>query len=279
MENEEGKDISGIVRNFRNGNKAPFISHLMRKIYPSKSSKGKDVVDEEWDYLILLDACRYDTFEKINWLEGNLKKWQSKGSASIEFLKKNFSGNHEDIVYVSANPYVNTNFTEHRHWEGYDGSKHFHKVFPVFMNDENTYSDKKSVATPEKVTQKALEVKDRYPDKRIIVHYMQPHRPFIGEKQITEENKSYFQLRKQTSPVEIKQAYESNLKLALESIEDLVNEITGQIIISSDHGEALGSYGIWEHPHSVHIPDLVEVPALYIDKGERQNSVIGGLDV
>jgi len=38
----------------------------------SLAKNGVKIVNEVWDYLIVLDAARYDIFKKINWIKGNL---------------------------------------------------------------------------------------------------------------------------------------------------------------------------------------------------------------
>jgi hypothetical protein len=57
-----------------------------------KRRLGEIIWDSEWDLLILLDACRYDTFEDVSeeveedfdFLDGNLEKVRSSGSHSRE---------------------------------------------------------------------------------------------------------------------------------------------------------------------------------------------------
>ena len=66
---------------------------------------GSFILDEEWDNLIILDACRYDTFKDNNFLQGKLEYRISKGSTTREFLTKNFIENNDetynDIIYIS----------------------------------------------------------------------------------------------------------------------------------------------------------------------------------
>jgi hypothetical protein len=56
--------------------------------------------------------------------------------------------------------------------------------------------------------------------------------------------------------------YEENLRIALESVSDLVPELDGRVVVTADHGEAFGEEGVWEHHIETHIPALVEVPWL-----------------
>jgi len=53
------------------------------------------VMEEDWDYLIILDACRYDFFSWMysKYFEGKLIKAKSVGSCTVEWLIKSFRGN------------------------------------------------------------------------------------------------------------------------------------------------------------------------------------------
>ena len=53
---------------------------------------GVDVFEEDWDTLIILDGCRYDTFAELNDISGELESRQSQGSTSWEFMEANFHG-------------------------------------------------------------------------------------------------------------------------------------------------------------------------------------------
>ena len=58
--------------------------------------------------------------------------------------------------------------------------------------------------------------------------------------------------------------YEDNLRIVLKSISNLIDDLDGKTVITSDHGEAFGEQGIWEHPLETHIPVLIEVPWLEV---------------
>ena len=85
----------------------------------------------KWKYLIILDACRYDYFEKVyrDYLEeGVLERVFSPASGTLQWLTLTFRGYYRDIVYVSANPYVNSKM-EVEDWHGttkFDARKHFY---------------------------------------------------------------------------------------------------------------------------------------------------------
>lgn len=75
--------------------------------FERKYGPGIDVMAEDWDNLILLDACRYDYFESQINIEGELKSAISRGGHSWEFMQGNFVGREfHDTIYVTANPHV-----------------------------------------------------------------------------------------------------------------------------------------------------------------------------
>ena len=72
-----------------------------------------DVFAEDWDNLLVLDACRYDMFERYADLPGRLEYRDTRGTSTTEFLKANFAGRDlRDTVYVTANPQLYYNREE-----------------------------------------------------------------------------------------------------------------------------------------------------------------------
>ena len=49
-----------------------------------KYGRGIDIIDQDWDNLIILDACRYDYFKEMNTIDGELRPVLSQGSHSFE---------------------------------------------------------------------------------------------------------------------------------------------------------------------------------------------------
>lgn len=65
---------------------------------------GLSVVDEDWDNLIILDACRYDVFRNHVDLPGKTKQKVSKGSATSEFIVENFKNRDlSDTIVITGN--------------------------------------------------------------------------------------------------------------------------------------------------------------------------------
>lgn len=142
--------------------------------------KQIDIINEKWDYLIILDACRYDYFEqhRKNFLkDGTLKCRQSVGSCTNEWRDRSFPDRYEDIVYISANPQICSSTDIY----GYCAGDHFASVVEIWKNNWN-----KEIGTvlPSTMTDETLNVlrNDIVRDKRVIIHYLQPHAPYLSLK-------------------------------------------------------------------------------------------------
>ncbi|EMA61293.1 hypothetical protein C470_07204 [Halorubrum distributum JCM 13561] len=66
---------------------------------------------------------------------------------------------------------------------------------------------------------------------------------------------------------DIWRGYTDNLEIALNEIRRLARHVDCPVVITSDHGEFLGEFGIYDHPQIVH-PILREVPWFEVDKSE-----------
>ncbi|MFB6185524.1 MAG: sulfatase-like hydrolase/transferase, partial [Halobacteriaceae archaeon] len=190
-----------------------------------------------------------------------LRKVRSQGSASDEFLRNNFTDYYDDIVYFSTNSFVSP--TEHG---GFDSSEHFHETIPVYLED---LDEEKKMQTPEAVTSYFLEHESKYPHKRKILHFMQPHGAYIGDFQLQDQNADVTDLWGRYPKEQIWKAYCSNLKRVLEEVEKLLEELDGKIVVTADHGEAFGEKWVVGHPAGVRIQELIEVPWLVVNKGNR----------
>lgn len=247
---------------------------LNNLLFRLRHDAGTQVMDEDWDTLILLDACRYDMFERHVPFDGRLDSCVSLGSTSEEFLERNFADEtFHDTVYVNANVYLPK--------VGLDQDGTFHAV--VDLLDE--WDPDLEIAHPETVTEAARRAHEDYPEKRVIVHYMQPHIPFIGEYGRTVQDRIDYRsvwksLRDGDAPVtidEVWRAYDENLELVFDYVDQLLTDISGKVVVSADHGNMVGerhgpfpSPKLYGHPWGVYAPELVRVPWFEIDAGPRR---------
>lgn len=143
----------------------------------------KDLINnEDWECLIILDACRYDIFRNNyhNFFTGSLRKVDSNSVHTGEWLDSTFKKLNDGITYISASPCVNSfgvSLLETNPYWGIDwtATEHFQEIVDVW---EFGWSDELESVPPRAVTESASKVRGRR-----IVHYMQPHIPYLKLKE------------------------------------------------------------------------------------------------
>lgn len=172
---------------------------------------NRKIMDSNWDYLIVLDACRFDYFKKsYEEYFGNveLKKVYSCFSDTIGFLTGLFKGKYyDDVVYISSNVFVNSKTEVKHRGKKFSGKEHFYNVIDVW---DWGWNKKLGTVHPKKINEAFFNSVKKYPNKRLIIHYMQPHYPYISEGG--------------------KSDYTMNLKKCLTYKRKLKNEIIGKIL-------------------------------------------------
>jgi hypothetical protein len=182
---------------------------------------------------------------------------------------------------------------------GADLSDTFHATVDCWHPDSGTWDEEAGTVLPADVTTAALEAHDRYPEKRIIVHYMQPHLPFIGEYAertgigrdgyahltddvLSGENSGFRgtvwdRLRRgEVAPEQAWRGYEESLEAAVEQVEALLETVSGRVVVTADHGNLFGERSRplrrrqWGHPPQYHHPALVTVP-WHVRDGPRRD--------
>lgn len=242
------------------------------------NTNGIDVMAKDWDNLMILDACRYDLFKEYNTIDGDLSAVESRGSATPEWLYGNFHGRELwDTVYVTGNPML------YRRQENVDVE--FHDTVEVWQGDG--WDETEGTVRPETMAEAILEAAGTYPNKRLLCHFMQPHYPFIGgdggfgQGFIMQKNEDglepWLQLKLGRLDVDreaIWDAYTENFRIVLPTVRDLVKELNGKSVVTSDHGNMLGERtGLvreWGHPPHVYTSELVRVPWLECSTANRR---------
>lgn len=252
-----------------------FIYQLAAKGKEIKE-KPTNIFEKEWDILIVLDACRHDLLEEV--MERKLPYIISVGSWTMEWVKNTFyRKKFYDLIYVSGNPYISDYMLRKLF-----GRNPFYHLESVWLYGW----DKKLKTVPPKIVRKtAIKLHKKYPHRKMIVHFMQPHHPFIGRKRIVAEGieDSFLRFSKgkakicrtvwdlfmegKISKEEFWEAYKSNLEIVLKEVRKMSNKVKEKkIVLTSDHGNALGEYGIYEHHPNIRIEELVKVPCVYLEK-------------
>jgi hypothetical protein len=255
--------------------------------YYERSRGYVDIPRADWDNLIVLDACRTDAFKRVIG-EQNIETRLSKGSATYEWAERNFTGQTlDDTVYVTANPHINI-----------ECGDCFHHIESVWRDE---WDKDHNTVLPNKVTEAAMEIARDYPNKRLIIHYIQPHSPYIGETAAelpqegnlrrTRQRALYNDLPSVESKVFellrigevdrelVWQAYVESLEAVWESVQRLLPELEGKTVVTADHGEAFGEWSfcdlshIYAHPPKTPANVLIEVP-WYVDKATERKRIV-----
>lgn len=243
----------------------------LRACYDRRPPQGIDVMAQDWDTLIILDACRYDLFE-----EKRPDDWsaplrvRSRASATTEFYQKNFTdGPYLDTVLVTANPKA----VQER-------GDAFHDVVKVYETDWN---EDLGTVLPEVMARATVEAHEHHPDKRILSHWIQPHYPFIGGDTggyRFNDDPIWRDLRR--GNIDLKQVYEdyaATLEMTIPHVQNVLDAVEGRVVLTSDHGNAFGErpwfypFPIYGHPTGIQLPGIVDVPWSVIDCGPRRDIV------
>lgn len=233
-------------------------------------NEGTYVTREVWDNLIILDACRYDLFEEVvraNGIPGKLEWRISRGTTTESFIRENFLSGPSlpDIVYVTGNPFVSKLANDR-----------FFRVVPVW---KTAWDKKNNTVLPQDICRHALQSARTYPNKRLIVHFMQPHRPFVGHPR---ESWSGPRLKhrllyayagsddehlESANRSQLRDLYRENLSLTIPCVQELLHGLPGLTVVTADHGEGLGErlhpllpMPVFGHPRGARMPELVKVP-------------------
>jgi hypothetical protein len=256
---------------WRNRFASRILSPIQSRLYDDSSAIK--VSEESWDTLVVLDACRADLFEEVSDLDefDHYEVKKSLGSGTPEWTRKNFNGQAQtDTIYITGNPVVSR-------WVG--------TAFAEFVEVWRDHFDPELGTVPaEAVTKAAVRVREEHPNKRLIVHYLQPHYPFINDPELrftTFEGTDEFDVSGVQSgasdiweavglglvkPEEARAGYRRNLQYVLDAIDPLLESSPGKVVITSDHGNAIGERArpipmkLYGHPTRIHHPVLRDVP-------------------
>jgi len=201
--------------------------------------------------LILLDACRYDYFEKLypDYLEGELIKAHNRDISWTYSWFSKFCRDMKDVTLFTAAP-VGVHKWKEKEEGDYDPEEHF-KEIPNWS--EYDWDFEEGTATPQKIN----EVVRRKPARKKMVRYLKPHPPFVGTplEDITKGSGKIQKTQKMMNQGrltfgELRRAYEKNVRIAFEGVVDLIPNLDGDVVITSDHGTALGESGFFFHARS-----------------------------
>jgi hypothetical protein len=234
------------------------------------------VFEDDWDILIVLDACRHDVIcemaSEYEYLPKEIPYRYSVGSASDTWMERTFTSKYRnellETAYITGNPNTESSL-QHEN---------------LLLLDEvwKTEFDNELGTTPARpITDRAISTHRSLNPERMILHYMQPHFPSIPDplgfgirKGATDPDKHTW-IWEDGKPsgislTQIWKSYRENLRYVLDELTLLLKNVdSDRVIITADHGNAYGEWGLWGHPHYV-IPVLRKVPWIKTSATDKQ---------
>jgi hypothetical protein len=241
----------------------------MGKLIPSDET---NIFDREWDVLVILDGCRVDLMQEVaeeySFID-DVEEISSVGSMSLEWMRKTFD--EAPIEELRSTTYVTANIFSKEVLQNSELSR-LEEVWRYGWDDElNTIP-----ARP--ITDKAIEIMRSDSPKRMIIHYMQPHHPFVAgggvanqfnpdpfgrdNDGISTSRTVWDALRRgEIERDAVWESYKENLRYVLGDVSLLKENVNAEkLIISADHGNAVGEWGIYDHPIGFLHPSVKNVP-------------------
>lgn len=242
---------------------------VLRRVEPLFPA-GTSVWERNWDICVVLDGCRFDVMEEIisrhAWLNnGNLEDIWSVGSSSADWMDRTFDDRYatelKRTIYITGNPHSASRTNS-------DGWAKLDEAWRSYWDEEQ------GTIPAEPLVDKAI-VAHRTTDSPVLVHLMQPHRPFIGsncdlgggfqpgEGESGPTTTLWEEVRDgRISRNKLWGAYADTLDYALSVCEKLHTNVNGRVVFTADHGNGLGEWGVYEHPPRVPTPAIRRVPWL-----------------
>lgn len=259
------------------------------EIFKRRFNPGFDVMNADWDVLLLLDAARYDIMSEVATDLPSIERKVTRAVGSLEFMEYQYMGRQlHDTVYVTSNPYVSR-----------IESDVFYAVDDSPLQEH--WDPERGTVYPSDVSRVAKQAAEEYPDKRLVVHYMQPHLPPIGPtgdrlheefsllgyhpnrgddegEDPRTEGMNLFSACRQglVSNEDLRTTYRESLEIVFDEAKEVAEAITGRAVVSADHGEHLGERllpgfpELYSHGNPVLSPEQCFVPWAVLKDGDRR---------
>jgi hypothetical protein len=233
------------------------VNQILLLNRPSQKKNIHEYIQKDKFAIIILDSCRFDYFQQeiSKFIDGDLKPVYTSATATKEYIQTIWDGYYPDITYITALS-APTDHTFERDGDEYLPSEHFERFVHLWKICENK---ELGAVPPEEMTKAALQQND----DKMIIHYVQPHAPYIGDYRLRQDNSNttwgkslqdiykkigrYDLDDKTISDRDLKKAYQSNLRSVLSSVHKLVSQLDRPIVITADHGEMLGEGNRYIH--------------------------------
>jgi hypothetical protein len=240
---------------------------------------GTPVYDRDWDLLVVVDACRLDLMCEVapaHEFATEVGTLRSLDSTTQLWLRKNFTAPYTaemaETAYVCANPFSAAELDPND----------FHTLDEVWRD---VWVEPGTVP-PEAVTDRAIHTTREHDSRYLIVHYLQPHWPFLSRPEMVDGPRRgqfgaqewrdvWEKLRDgDLDRDEVWAGYRENLERALDEVAVLLRNVDAETaVVTSDHGNALGEWFVYGHPPTMPQDCLRVVPwveTTATDEGTRE---------
>jgi len=255
------------------------LPRLLHKYENTASWFGlfRSVLRAERFLLIILDDARYDVFRIVypRYLRGKLRKALVPPPHTYGWLPKAFSLPEFDYVRVFyASLGIATHDIRIRDFISRDREVEVYAVEPGRLKEIRT-------VLPSEVNDVVRRVGLRGRD---IVWYVQPHFPWVCDPELSLMLMREVLIHDFVPPDTVRRAlkrygisrgrvlraYYCSMEVALRGVKELLNYVRtarlkyDRIVVTSDHGEMLGEYGLYLH-QEYDLPQLTVVPWLEVE--------------
>lgn len=229
---------------------------------------GEPIWERDWDVLLILDACRVDLMAEVldeyEFLPDadELDTMYSVASMSEDWIDRTFAPEYRaectETAYISGNP-----FTE----------KVEFRAMPALLDEvwKSDWNEDLKTIEARPITERAIHAWRTDRPNRMIVHYMQPHAPFVGRPDLGTFNEPadfgegfadiWPHVGESLDYDEVWTAYRDNLRYVLDDVAVLLDNLDAETVaISADHGNAIGEWGVYGHPSYMLVPSIRYVP-------------------
>ncbi|QIO20909.1 hypothetical protein [Haloarcula sp. JP-L23] len=250
---------------------------------PNLDGQLNDLEQEDWDVVIILDACRADTLQQeANWPVQTVRSPASCTRGWIERIGQ--AGTLSEARVVSANP---------KYFEFESGAK---EVEPYW---ETHWDNNLQTVPPEPILDRVTELISAG-ESPVVGHLLQPHWPYVartgdswrlayenlgpwssrnGKVRSLQEGMERGFVEAETALMAYQASVSSIWRTILPYIEQWAEDTT--VVVTSDHGETFGrlsDFGLYEHPNKCHVPPLTEVPWVKFEALDNNRDTVDSID-
>lgn len=284
---------------------ARVLAPLRKHKYPAQARLFNEFREQDAYAIIVLDALSYDYAHTIlpQYFEGDLTETWSAAHDTFEYGQRVWGDRvYDDVTYVSGAVPLNSEAHEFE-------NDHFNQLYGGWRPSEtmpglvdawrDCWDTSLGAVPPEDLTRAATPYLD---DDRVVVHYGQPHAPYIGQHSYLGHTDTRDAEPNQGAPVDepvweavkrgditphdLRVAYQSNTHRVCASVVGLIESLDDRpVVITADHGELLADHGVRSlvsHPR-VPFESIRCVPWMLVDsvrhypRGSDGDSTGGGV--